>query len=266
MPVPAVFAVLVPVNTAVFAFSSPANAPALDSDEEVTDAISAVQLLKVSVTPAKPSPIAIARKAADAGGRALGNEVQPGNAAVIEGVAVGAARTHNLPDEARRAAHAAAGILQRTADHLTVIEGLRAVVGETDDRTYRVALRADHGVLNGQIRQGKAALVELADNAADLPVGAFNHTVFHRASVDGGIPLTGNAAQEVAAGNGAVFDRAVCDFTGVSHTDQTASVGIPGRLTDYSHAIHRNAGNRGTGRIARQHAGFAFRCFHGARP
>lgn len=158
---------------------------------------------------------------------ALGNEVQPGNAAVIEGVAVGAARTHNLPDEARRAAHAAAGILQRTADHLTVIEGLRAVVGETDDRTYRVALRADHGVLNGQIRQGKVPSLSwpTMPPTFQLEPSITQFSTVH--PLMEAYPCSGKCAQEVAAGNGAVFDRAVCDFTGVSHTDQTASVGIP---------------------------------------
>ena len=54
--------------------------------------------------------------------------------------------------------------------------------------------------MNGIARKSKRAFIELADYAANLPTSTFDLCIIHRATVNFGVSLTGNAAYKISFG------------------------------------------------------------------
>jgi hypothetical protein len=95
--------------------------------------------------------------------------------------------------------------------------------------------------LNGIARKSKRAFIELADYAANLPTSTFDLCIIHRATVNFGVSLTGNAAYKISFGtefqpcHATILNGASIAFTGDrAHISITRARGYNGSIFKFN--------------------------------
>ena len=95
--------------------------------------------------------------------------------------------------------------------------------------------------MNGIARKSKRAFIELADYAANLPTSTFDLCIIHRATVNFGVSLTGNAAYKISFGtefqpcHATILNGASIAFTGDrAHISITRARGYNGSIFKFN--------------------------------